>query len=698
MSKIGDLIVRLRLRHDDYEKGLKDSERRTDSFAKTIKGTWMMAVGKVAAVTAAIAGVVKVTDKVVHHSQAMGDAWDRTMAGMKSSWSTFLNGVANGDLSGIFSRMVENAKAAQDFAEAVDAIGEAQTASALVEAQNLSRYQALMEKARDVNQSTKDRIAAVTEMKNILSQQNSGLVLAMDNAAEKAIDAFILKCNTRLKQSDITSQMREQIKDFLIWMGNQGDGYEDAVKTMTQITALQKQMKDLSIQASAMSARGVDNKPQLNAIRALEKEIEKLTNDYAANGGSIERLNLLMGYNAGDTEEARKQLEQYVKAAAEQNNAVEQQSARFTTLQNSLLSTVKTTQDLIDILPALGDGFAEVFAMETSPDFIGPMSPQVKKVYDLMNNLGKGGGGGGGKGKSQAELYADNLNKMRGLYEKHDRWKNSFDLNVIKADKELYEELSQHGATYFDFLIGERQKYLNKTTPLTNQEKQILGLLNDEIAKVTQWPDIQIDDVPLKDFDFTVVDIIDDLEELLDIDFDLPSPDPHFETFDEYMAYLERMQEVSERCADTLKQALVDSISGSIQYLADSLMGLEEFSTEGLMNALLEPLAQAAITMGGLIMMEGLAALAFQQSLANPYAAIAAGAALMAIGAIASAGLKAAVNKATGANSGGGSGYQGGTANGQQSVSSELTIYVKGRLSGSDIVLSGQKTLNEWSK
>lgn len=697
MSKIGDLIVRLRLRHEDYEKGLKDSERRTDSFAKTVKQSWTMAVGKVAAVTAAIVGVVKVTDKVVHHSQAMGDAWDRTMSGMKSSWDTFLNGVATGDLSGIFTRMVENAKAAQDFAMAVDAIGEAQTASALVEAQNLSRYQQLMEKARDVNQSTKERIAAVTEMKNILTQQNSGLILAMDAAAEKAIDVFILKCNTKLKQSDITSEMREQVKGFLIWMGNQGDGYEEAVKTMTQIESLNKQMRDLSTNALSMESHGVNAKPMRDEIRRLEAEVEKLTQDYVSNGGSLERLNLLIGYNSGDTEEARKQLEQYVSAAAQQSNAVEAQTARFTTLQNSLLSTVKSTKDLIDILPALGDGFAEAFARETSPDFVGPMSPDVKKVVDIMNNLGKGGGGNKG-GKTQAELYADNLSKMRGLYEQHDRWKNSFDLNVIKEDKALYANLSQNGATYLEFLQKEREKYLNKTSALTGQEKQILTQLNDEISKLTQWPEVKIDDTPLKEFDDTVGALIDDLNEFLEIDFELPSPDPNFETFEEYEAYLNRMQEVSERCSETLRSAIVDSISGSIQYLADSLMGLEDISAEGLMNALLQPLAQAAVTMGGLIMMEGLAALAFQQSLGNPYAAIAAGAALMVTGAIASAGLKAAINKATGTNAGGGDGYVGGTSGGTSTVASELTIYVKGRLSGSDIVLSGQKTLNEWSK
>ena len=77
MSKIGDLIVRLRLRREDYEQGLDKSKRKTDDFAASMKKSWTAAAGQIAAVTAAVYGTVKALDKVAHQSQQLGDAWDR---------------------------------------------------------------------------------------------------------------------------------------------------------------------------------------------------------------------------------------------------------------------------------------------------------------------------------------------------------------------------------------------------------------------------------------------------------------------------------------------------------------------------------------------------------------------------------------------------------------------------------------------
>jgi hypothetical protein len=286
---------------------------------------------------------------------------------------------------------------------------------------------------------------------------------------------------------------------------------------------------------------------------------------------------------------------------------------------------------------------------------------------------------------------------MRELYEKHDRWKNSYDLNVRKADRELYAALAENGATYYDYLIKARNTLLSKNKPGKN-DAEILALLNDELARLTQFPDIKLDDTQLQEFDESVLELADDLFDLEDEKIELPSPTADFSTFEEYEAWLNRLQEAAARCNDSLKQSIVDGISGSIEYLANSLFGLEQFNAAGLVNALLEPIADAAITMGGLIMMEGLSVEAFKASLANPAAAIAMGSALMMAGAIAKAGLRAAINKATGTTSVP-SGYSGGAAGeSTQTMQTELTIYIKGRLSGSDIVLSGQRTLSEWSK
>ena len=75
-----------------------------------------------------------------------------------------------------------------------------------------------------------------------------------------------------------------------------------------------------------------------------------------------------------------------------------------------------------------------------------------------------------------------------------------------------------------------------------------------------------------------------------------------------------------------------------------------------------------------------------------------AGGALVAAGAAAKAGLKALAatggkNTSTAASYSGSAG-----SSGTQSIQTELTVYVKGTIRGSDIVLSGQKTVNSWGR
>lgn len=70
----------------------------------------------------------------------------------------------------------------------------------------------------------------------------------------------------------------------------------------------------------------------------------------------------------------------------------------------------------------------------------------------------------------------------------------------------------------------------------------------------------------------------------------------------------------------------------------------------------------------------------------------------MAVGAAAKIGL-AAITSSKSAGASAVSTYSAGSAaQGSQQIESEITVVVEGRISGSDIVLSGQNTLNSWNR
>ena len=155
------------------------------------------------------------------------------------------------------------------------------------------------------------------------------------------------------------------------------------------------------------------------------------------------------------------------------------------------------------------------------------------------------------------------------------------------------------------------------------------------------------------------------------------------ESFEGYYNFLDEMIKATDDANKALNDAIVGGISDSFQYLANCVAGLDEISGAGMMNALLSPLAEAAIKMGEIMVSAGLASEAFKSMLTNPYMAIAAGAALIAVGAAAKAGLQAAVNSATGtsyvASSVASSGYSNNSSN-DRSWEREMTLHVTGTL------------------
>ena len=190
-----------------------------------------------------------------------------------------------------------------------------------------------------------------------------------------------------------------------------------------------------------------------------------------------------------------------------------------------------------------------------------------------------------------------------------------------------------------------------------------------------------------------------------DLELEIDDEELDFSGLDaEIAAFAESWNAECMKIADMnnmLEQSLIRSFSNGMQALTDFVMGVEGASAEQVLAAFLQPLADTMAQMGEMFMAEGIAVAAFKNSIKNPYALIAAGAALIAVSSVVTSGL----NKLTSNPGGGSSTTAGATSSDASSYSSvlesynqEIVVTVKGEISGDKIVLAGQKTLNKWNR
>jgi TP901 family phage tail tape measure protein len=125
----------------------------------------------------------------------------------------------------------------------------------------------------------------------------------------------------------------------------------------------------------------------------------------------------------------------------------------------------------------------------------------------------------------------------------------------------------------------------------------------------------------------------------------------------------ERVKDKLTDISDDIMSALRQGAIAGLNELADAI-GSGEWDTSKMVRALLNPLADAAISLGTIVMTSGEAMQALNEALEsmgeNPYAAIAIGAALVGVGVAAKAGIAAIAKNSSGSSNTNGYTYTGG--------------------------------------
>lgn len=306
----------------------------------------------------------------------------------------------------------------------------------------------------------------------------------------------------------------------------------------------------------------------------------------------------------------------------------------------------KSSDELVEKLAA-----ADVAVIQIDTDVMRASS----RANRMLGTLGKATGGSQTDSQMQAALAIQKAAEQS-----------------QKTDRQIIEETYRANVELF-------KKLGLDTTALTAQyADQVIAALNRESEEMKKEL-VAVAEVEMPPIDMSHVD-------------------------DEINEWVENFNKTAERAKDIVRdfsQAVAGGFTDACQELAGQLFGLEEMNAGAIIRALLTPLADMAIKMGEIIVAEGIAMEAAKKAFTNPFTAIAAGAALIAIGAAAKAGLEAVARGGSATTTAATSAYGGGGTGGTmaaQEYNTEMTIHVEGRLSGSDIVLSGERTLNSWNR
>lgn len=217
MSKIGDLIVRLRLQYKDYEKGLKEADKKTKGFGRNLEKAFTAAkLGFAAIGTAAIF----MGKELIQASNEIGDNWTAMVEGMKGAWQSTLADIATykPDFSSFrnffknefkwikktFNNAMDAGEAAKEMAKAFDAEFELENSLKIQRAQIKGQLADLRVEMSNVNLSPEQRIAAAEKYKSLLEPLYEAEIRVRKNMLDAAVKAWLAGSGVDASVAEVT--------------------------------------------------------------------------------------------------------------------------------------------------------------------------------------------------------------------------------------------------------------------------------------------------------------------------------------------------------------------------------------------------------------------------------------------------------------------------------------------------------------
>lgn len=322
-------------------------------------------------------------------------------------------------------------------------------------------------------------------------------------------------------------------------------------------------------------------------------------------------------------------------------------------------------------------------------DLIKMMASDPAKVEKEYNDFYQGyqsiGDKVSGNLVATMETYYNATNEMNSILKRADRTAQSMEHTgldeLIKKLGNVNDDMTKFRAQVAEEaeVIAADEAFQKMADPLEEFERthaDVLDRMNDKQRTFAELAQESYAQAALAAYNYAISE-----QESMDIAQDAA---------DTAMESLEERIQKADELNNMLAKAITSSISDSMQAFTDMLFGLSDADASDVLGALLQPFANTLTQLGEMLILEGSGIEAFKESMASldGPVAIAAGVALVALGAALSSGIKAL------GSSGGSSAMSSGSsatsnANSDTTISTEMTIYVKGKISGKDILISG---------
>lgn len=277
-AKIDDLTAKLN-RASGQITSFKNKAKsgNSDLFSgavSSLKGL-MPVIGLAAVATTTFNGVINTT-------QAAGDSWALTMAGVQGALEGVYRTIGTGDWSNLFDNMVKSAAAAKDLTAALDELFEKGLSADLNNAQ-LDFEIATAEQLRDIAKANKN-FPEVIKQANIIAALELKKITNSLKVAEDTKTAFFNDIKTITGLSD---------KDVLTFLKSYNDS--EITKIREQATAYQAGLENIEKYKNNEYILGVDPVKVEEATAKLTSELNKQYNNevviYAATLKAYNSLN-----------------------------------------------------------------------------------------------------------------------------------------------------------------------------------------------------------------------------------------------------------------------------------------------------------------------------------------------------------------------------------------------------------------------